>query len=72
MGNFSERDHLIATVPYIAGAMVIVDAGTHYRGRQLWVPLVTGALLSLALHALFHGALGVPLPPGPFDPAWGI
>jgi putative tricarboxylic transport membrane protein len=62
---------LIATVPYVAGAMVIVDAGEHYRGRRLLIPVVAGVLISIALHALFDGALGVPLPSGLLDPSWG-
>ena len=63
---------LIATVPYVAGAMVVVDAGEHYRGHRLVVPLVTGVLISIALHAMFDGALGVPLPSGILDPSWGM
>ncbi len=63
---------LIATVLYVAGAMVVVDAGEHYRGHRLVIPLVTGVLISVTLHALFDGALGVPLPSGLVDPSWGM
>jgi putative tricarboxylic transport membrane protein len=63
---------VISTVPYIAGAMIVVDAGAHYRGLRLAVPVVTGVVFSLILHAMFDGALGVPLPAGLFDPSWGM
>jgi hypothetical protein len=63
---------LLATAPYVAAAMVVFDGFEHYRGRRLAIPLVTGVVLSVAMHALFDGALGVVLPPGLFDPAWGF
>ena len=63
---------VIATAPYIAAAMIVVDGRQHYRGVRLLIPVVTGVLMSLVLHALFDAGLEVPLPPGLFDPSWGM
>jgi hypothetical protein len=63
---------LLATAPYVACAMFIIDAREHYRGRRLVIPLAAGVVVSVALHLLFDAALGVPLPPGLLDPAWGM
>jgi putative tricarboxylic transport membrane protein len=63
---------VIATAPYIAAAIIVVDGEHHYRGVRLLIPVMTGVLMSLVLHAMFDAGLEVPLPPGLFDPSWGM
>jgi putative tricarboxylic transport membrane protein len=63
---------LLSTAPYLAAAIVVVDAREHYRGRRIVIPLLAGVLMSAALHLVFDAALGVSLPSGVLDPPWGM